>query len=60
MQNPKSTRPEIVKKEQGTVFLKSSNIVKKEPGTGSLFPNCTFETLVKYTQIENKELVPGS
>ena len=35
-------------------------IVKKEPGTGSLFPICTFETLVIYTQIRNKELVPGS
>ena len=30
-------------------------IVNKEPGTGSLFPICTFETLVKYTK--NKELV---
>ena len=35
-------------------------IVKKEPGTGSLFPICTFKTLVLYTNIRNKELVPGS
>ena len=35
-------------------------IVNKESGTGSLFPICTFETLVLYTQIGNKELVPGS
>ena len=36
------------------------SIVKKEPGTGSLFPICTFETLVIYTHIRNKELVNGS
>ena len=35
-------------------------IVNKEPGTGSLFPICTFETLVLYTKIRNKELLPGS
>ena len=35
-------------------------IVKKEPGTGSLFRICTFETLVLYTKIKNKEIVPGS
>ena len=35
-------------------------IVKKEPGTGSLFPNCTLEILVLHTKIRNKELVPGS
>ena len=34
-------------------------IVKKEPGTDSLFPICTFKTLVLYTNIRNKELVPG-
>ena len=38
----------------------NSIIVKKEPGTGILFPICTFETLVIYTHIRNKELVPGS
>ena len=27
--------------------------VKKEPGTGFLLPNCTFETLVLYTKIRN-------
>ena len=35
-------------------------IVKKEPGTGSLFPICTFETLVLYTKIRNNELVLSS
>ena len=35
-------------------------IVKKEPGTGSLFPIRTLKTLVLYTEIRNKELVPGS
>ena len=35
-------------------------IVNKEPGTVSLFPICTFETLVLYTKIRNKELLPGS
>ena len=35
-------------------------IVKKEPGTGSLFPICTFETLVLHTKIRTKGLVPGS
>ena len=35
-------------------------IVKKEPGTGSLFPICTFETLVLHARIRNKELAPGS
>ena len=35
-------------------------IVKKEPGSGSLFPIGTFETLVRYTHIRNKELVYGS
>ena len=50
-------------------------IVKKEPGTGSLFSICTFETFVLHTQIRNnnfdikiqtltqirnKEPVPGS
>ena len=34
-------------------------IVKKEPGTGSLFPICTFETLVLHNKIRNKELIPG-
>ena len=29
--------------------------VKQEPGTGSLFPICTFEILVLYTEIRNKE-----
>ena len=29
-ENPKSSRPEIVKKEQGTVFLKSSNKYKPQ------------------------------
>ena len=33
-------------------------IVKKEPGTGSLFPICTLEILVLHTKIRNKELVP--
>ena len=28
-------------------------IVNKEPGTGSLFPISTFETLVLYTKIRN-------
>ena len=65
MQNPKSSRPEIVKKVQGTVFLRAQistnlNIVKKEPETGSLFPICTFETSVLYTKIRNKQVVPGS
>ena len=32
------------------------NIVNKEPGTGSLFPICIFETRV----YQNKELVSGS
>ena len=36
------------------------NIVKKEPGTGTLFPICTFETSVLYTKIRNKQVVPGS
>ena len=35
-------------------------IVKKEPGTDSLFPIWTFKTLVLYTNISNKELGPGS
>ena len=35
-------------------------IVKKEPGTGSLFPICTFETFVLHAQIRNKDLVPDS
>ena len=39
---------------------KNPIIVKKEPGTDSLFPICTFKTLVLYTNIRNKELVPGS
>ena len=35
-------------------------IVKKEPGADSLFPICTFKTLVLYTNIRNNELVPNS
>ena len=35
-------------------------IIKKEPGTGSLFPICTLEILVLHTKIRNKEPVPGS
>ena len=34
-------------------------IVKKEPGTDSLFPICTLERFVLHAQIRNKELVPG-
>ena len=34
-------------------------IVNKEPGTGSLFPICTFETLLEYTKIRNYFPVPG-
>ena len=29
-------------------------IVKKEPGTDSLFPICTFKTLVLYTNKETR------
>ena len=35
-------------------------IVKKDPGTDSLFPICTLEILVLHTKIRNKELVPDS
>ena len=35
-------------------------IVKKEPGTGSLFPICILKTLVLYTKIRKRELVPDS
>ena len=35
-------------------------IVKKEPGTDSLFPTSTLEILVLHTKIRNKKLVPGS
>ena len=36
----------------------NSNRVKKEPGTGSVFPIRTFETSVIYSKKRNKELVP--
>ena len=36
------------------------NIVNKAPGTGSLFPICTFDTFELHAQIRNKDLVPDS
>ena len=36
--------------EKKTETSKNPIIVKKEPVTGSLFPICTFEILVIYTQ----------
>ena len=66
MQNPESSRPEIVKKRNKELLSwraqisTNPNIVKKDPESGSLFPICTFETSVLYTKIRNKQVVPGS
>ena len=48
---------EIEKKTETSI---NPIIVKKEPGTDSLFPICILKTLVLYTKTRKKELVPGS